>query len=143
MMQCRHTFRKAERLCSKKHIETLFAGDNRSLTAYPLRAVYTETERGKTIDNKSVSLLISVSKRHFKHAVDRNRVKRLTRECYRLHKPQLYSFLESNHLSLVLSIHYVHNEIFDFATLMHKFDKLTASLINDIGRTADNEAPCL
>jgi ribonuclease P protein component len=85
-------------------------------------------------------VLIATSKKKFHHAVDRNRVKRLTRECYRLHKPQLYEYLESNGLSLVLAINYVHNEILDFATLMHKFDKLTTSLIADIGRYLPNES---
>ena len=96
MMQGRHTFRKAERLCSKKHIEALFAGDNRSLTAYPLRAVYTETEPPHYTTSSlhhsiTSSLLISVSKRHFKRAVHRNRAKRQIREAYRLNKEVLRS----------------------------------------------------
>jgi ribonuclease P protein component len=87
-------------------------------------------------------VLIATSKKKFHHAVDRNRVKRLTRECYRLHKPQLYEYLNENGLLLVLAINYVHNEIFDYATLMHKFDKLTTTLIDEIGRTANSETPC-
>ena len=128
MMQCRHTFRKAERLCSKKHIETLFAGDNRSLTAYPLRAVYTETEEGKTIDNKSVYLLISVSKRNFKHAVDRNRVKRLIREAYRLHKELLLNDLpEGCHLDLAFI--WMSDELSDFPTVESKVKSLLQRIV--------------
>ena len=136
------TFSKKDRLCSEKLIEELFRSGQRMMV-FPYSLHWLLVPPDRLPDNTTAQVLIATSKKKFHHAVDRNRVKRLTRECYRLHKPQLYSFLESNHLSLVLSIHYVHNEIFDFATLMHKFDKLTASLINDIGRTADNEAPCL
>ena len=70
-----HSFPKKERLCSRKAIETLFASGNRSLTAFPLRVVYTPAEE--------TQVLISVSKRHFKHAVDRNRAKRQIREAWR------------------------------------------------------------
>ena len=127
-MQCRHTFRKAERLCSKKHIETLFAGDNRSLTAYPLRAVYTETEEGKIVNCKSISLLVSVSKRHFKHAVDRNRVKRLIREAYRLHKGLLLDQLpEGRHLDLAFI--WMSDELTDFPTVESKVKSLLQRIV--------------
>ena len=97
-------------------------------------------------ENIPAQVLIATSKKKFRHAVERNRVKRLTRECYRLHKPELYQYLRSNNLTLVLAVNYVHNEIFNFATLTHKFDKLTAALIDDIGRMlqpdANKETPC-
>ena len=73
--------KKAERLCSKKSIDALFAGsDSKSLSAYPIRAVYKNTEEA------GIRILVSVSKRRFRHAVDRNRVKRQLREAYRLNK---------------------------------------------------------
>ena len=73
-----HSFPKSERLCSRKAIEALFASGNRSFTAFPLRVVYRQAEE--------TQLLISVSKRHFKHAVDRNRAKRQIREAWRLNR---------------------------------------------------------
>ena len=79
------TFRKQERIVSKQLIETLFdKGDSQSLVAYPLRAIYTKTER--RTDCAETQILISVPKKRFKHAVDRNRVKRQVREAYRHHK---------------------------------------------------------
>lgn len=87
----RHTFRKAERLCSKKHIETLFAGGSRTISVYPLRVVFTTTSPSQARDR--VSVLVSVSKRHLRHAVDRNSVKRLIREAYRLNKESLLNTL--------------------------------------------------
>lgn len=80
-------------------------------------------------------VLITTSKRKFHHAVDRNRVKRLTRECYRLRKPQFYDFLQERQLSIALSFNYIHNEIMDYETLSHKFDKLIAQLESAIQKT--------
>ena len=83
------TLSKEERMSSKLLINELFGGtESRSLVAFPLRLVYMKHDR----DNEkqfAASILISVHKRHFKHAVDRNKVKRQIREAYRLHKSLL------------------------------------------------------
>ena len=84
-MERNHGFPKRERIVSKKQIETLFNGGNScSVTAFPLRAVYMQKERQDT--HEAVEVLVSVSKKRFHHAVDRNRVKRQVREAYRLQK---------------------------------------------------------
>ncbi len=81
-------FNKFSRIVSKKVIEQLFNGhDNASKAAYPIRIVVMAQERTEGQPNAQV--LISVSKRHFKHAVDRNRVKRQLREAYRLNQQLL------------------------------------------------------
>ena len=86
----RSTFRKRERIASLKLIETLFGGGcSQSVAAFPLRAVYMLSERQP--NGVPVQLLISVPKKRFKHAVDRNRVKRQVREAFRQHKDLLYS----------------------------------------------------
>ena len=70
-------------------IEALFDnGKSLSVSAFPLRAVYQMIERR---DNHGpAQILISVPKKRFKHAVDRNRVKRQIREAYRRHKQLLW-----------------------------------------------------
>ena len=78
-----HTLGKEERLCSRKAIEELFGGGHKSVTAYPIRAVYMPSEQ------TGVCVMVSVSKRHFKRAVKRNRIKRQLREAYRLQKELL------------------------------------------------------
>ena len=128
-----YAFSKAERLCSKKRIEQLFAGDSRSFSAYPLRAVYTETEPPHHTTSSphhfiTSSLLISVSKRHFKHAVDRNRVKRLIREAYRLNKGLLLNHLpEDRHLDLAFI--WMSDELSDFPTVESKVKNLLQRIV--------------
>lgn len=79
------TLGKEERICSKKLIDMLFKGGNsHSVVAFPLRAVYMMMER--TVGEPQAQMLVSVPKRHLKHAVKRNRVKRQVREAYRKNK---------------------------------------------------------
>ena len=85
-----HTLRKEERLCSRKALEELFSGSHQSVSAFPLRAVYMANEVGLT------RIMVSVSKRYFKRAVKRNRIKRQIREAYRLHKDLLYQAIPDN-----------------------------------------------
>ncbi len=89
------TLRKEERICSRKLMDQLFNGDTaRSMSSFPLRVVFLSTER--LPDQPPVSILISVPKRHFHHAVDRNRVKRQLREAYRHHKHILFEKLNDH-----------------------------------------------
>ncbi len=86
----RLSFPKKERMVSRLEIEKLFGGFGaHSVVRYPVRMVYALEERQQ--GDVPVRLLVSVSKRHFKHAVDRNRVKRQLREAYRKNKQLLYS----------------------------------------------------
>ena len=85
----RLTFRKRERLVSLRLIDDLFGGgSSRSVAAFPLRAVFKVRVR-EDHAAAPVQLLISVPKKHFHHAVDRNHVKRQIREAWRLHKQLL------------------------------------------------------
>lgn len=85
-----NSFPKSERLCSRYLIDKLFEpGSGSSLSAYPLRLVYRITdkpEKGAYRGNDDDAILISVPKRCFKHAVDRNKIKRQIRESYRQHR---------------------------------------------------------
>ena len=97
------TFRKQERMVSQRLIDDLFGGGNsRSVAAFPLRAVYKLRERGA--HETPLQMLVSVPKKHFHHAVDRNRVKRQVREAWRLHKPLLAEAVASDKQLLVAFI---------------------------------------
>ena len=78
MLSGSNTFRKQERLCSSTLIDSLFSEGNRQISVFPVRLVWLLTDN---IDG--VQILISVPKRNFHHAVDRNRIKRQIREFYR------------------------------------------------------------
>ena len=82
----RYTFSKEEHLCRKKLIDELFGKQGSSFGVYPLRLVWIKSEAPTAAPPQ---VLISVSKRGFKRAVDRNRLKRLIREAYRLNKYRL------------------------------------------------------
>ena len=109
------TFRKQERIVSTRLMEMLFGkGGSRSLAAYPLRAVYLQTEHQKGC--APVQILISVPKKRFKHAVDRNRVKRQIREAYRHHKQLLDGAVAEDRQLLIAFIwlsdrHYLTEEV--------------------------------
>ncbi len=83
------TYSKAEKLKSRKIIDLLFS-EGKSVSKYPLRLVYAPTVG---VDEKLL-FGVSVSKRNFKNAVDRNYFKRVLRECYRLNKHLLYENLD-------------------------------------------------
>ena len=76
------TYPKSEKLKSKNTIDLLFS-EGKSVAKYPLRLVYVEGDFGENIPLK---IGVSVSKKHFKLAVDRNYFKRVLRETYRLNK---------------------------------------------------------
>lgn len=108
--------RKPERLSRKKIIEKMFAGGSRSFSIFPLRVVWLPVEE---LDVPA-SLLVSVSKRRFKRAVKRNRVKRQIREAYRLNKQPLLETLVANNLHLALAFIYLSDELVDSALIAEK-----------------------
>ena len=79
---------KAEKLKSRKTIDLLFE-KGRSVSKYPLRLVYVELS-----EDQQHKFGVSVSKKYFKKAVDRNYFKRVLRETYRLNKYLLTTSLE-------------------------------------------------
>ena len=106
MQELRNTFPKAERLCGKTAIDRLYA-EGKSFLSYPVRIVFRVSHK----EDVPARCLISVPKKKFKHATDRNRIKRQIREAYRKNKHELYRSLEEKNSHLHLAITYIGDKI--------------------------------
>lgn len=119
------TYNKKEKLKSKKLIDQLFA-EGKSVSAYPLRLVYIKTAFDEAILTKTG---VSVSKRNFKAAVKRNRIKRLMRETYRLNKATYFNNLTTQYAFMVL---YIGKDLPTFELIESKmktlFDKFSSKV---------------
>src|SRR6476660_1286004 len=93
-----NTYPKNEKLKSRKLIDLLFSQGG-SVAKYPLRLVYLKTDFG---EEGKIIMGVSVSKKHFKSAVDRNYFKRVLRETYRLNKHLLEDNLQQPHAFMLL-----------------------------------------
>ena len=122
----RNTLCKAERLCSKIQIEKLFAGGSKSFSIYPLRVVFMPVEKK---EDALASILISVSKKRFKRAVKRNRVKRQIKETYRKNKHELLSFLEGKTEGMAIAFIYLSNEFVPTEEIEKKMKVILARII--------------
>lgn len=127
------SFPKKEHLCSQKLLDLTFGSGHR-LMVFPFSVHWAICHKNSLPEDVTAQVLIATSKKKFHHAVDRNRVKRLMRECYRLHKCQICHPLEGTEMALLVAINYVHNHIFDYAYLYRKFDKLTDLLTAAISK---------
>lgn len=124
-----YLFHRDERLRSRKEIDHLFAGSSQSVAQYPLRLVWCEMAQPRS--DYPMQMAVSVSKKRFKRAVDRNRIKRLMREAYRLHKHRLYAALPEDAPQLAGMLLFVDKEIPDFQQLEKSMRKLIDKFIRN------------
>lgn len=128
-----NTLRKSERLDSKKLIEKMFAGGSSSFSAFPLRVVYLPVEGLEA----PASILVSVSKRRFKRAVKRNRVKRQIREAYRLNKHGLLDVLAARQCRLAIAFIYLSDRIEDTSLIQARMKTALARIAERLSPPAD------
>ena len=118
----RFTLSKEERICSKKLINELFTGNGRSMTAFPLRVVF--MKRTIVDDQPRAAMLVSVPKRYFKHAVDRNRVKRQVREAFRRNKSIITQNLTDDHDAVAMAFVWLTDEKFSSSEVENRMVRL-------------------
>ena len=102
------TLSKKERICSKKLINELFTGNGHSMTAFPLRVVYMKHNIASS--GPQSEMLVSVPKRYFKHAVDRNRIKRQVRESFRRNKHTITDALNADTEAVAMAFVWLSNQ---------------------------------
>ncbi|HPF52651.1 MAG TPA: ribonuclease P protein component [Draconibacterium sp.] len=128
-----HTFRKEEKLCSKKIIDRLFQ-DGNSFLVFPVKVVFLETNLSSTFP---VQAGFSVGKKIFKRAVHRNRIKRLMREAYRLNKNDLYQKLVNRQLAVFFI--FIGKEMADYKTIERSMKKAMQRIIGSLPTETDQQ----
>lgn len=120
-----NTLCKAERLHSKILIGKMFTSGSRSFSIFPLRVVYMLLEEQREVP---VSILVSVSKKRFKRAVKRNRVKRQVREAYRKNKHDLCMLFREKQQSIAVAFIYLSDQLVPSDEIEEKMKTLLARI---------------
>jgi len=114
----RFGFGRKEKLKSRKQIEALFlTGQNFSV--FPLRVTYLFYPAGEGL----VKVGVTAGKKYFKKAVDRNRIKRLIREAYRLQKNDLVEVLKDKQMSAFIFFMYTDKTVCTFQVVKEAMNK--------------------
>ena len=113
-----------EKLKKQKVIDLLFT-EGKTVTKYPLRLVYVALEESE----EPLQIGVSVSKRYFKKAVDRNYFKRVLRECYRHHK---HILLEQSDKPYVMMFFYQTKERLTYQEIFEKTEILFQKFIDTL-----------
>lgn len=114
----RFGFGKKEKLKSRKQIEALFL-NGKSFAAFPLRITYQFIPS----EESSLQAGVTAGKKYFKKAVDRNRIKRLIREAYRLQKNELTEVLKQKKLRGFLFFMYTDKTMASLDTIKEAMNK--------------------
>ena len=128
-MSASASYNKKEKLKSRKLIEQIFA-EGKSVSVPPLRLVYLKPPDMLDVPVKAG---VSVSSRNFKKATDRNRIKRLLREAYRLNKAELTANAEATGQQLAIFIIYTDRSLPTFEQLNSKMQLILNKLIKISG----------
>ncbi len=122
------TFKKEERLCSKKVIDKLFS-EGESFLSFPVKIIFLET----IIPSKfPVQAGFSVGKKNFKSAVQRNLIKRKMREAYRLNKNEFYK--KAGEKQLAVFFIFIGKTIPEYQNIETAFKKGLNKLIKEISK---------
>ena len=120
----RLTFKKSERLKSRKTIQSLFS-HGQQIKIYPFKIVWVAEPNSTNLELK---MGVSATKRMFKLAVTRNFIKRRMRECLRLNKPVLTEELSDKNINLSFMLLYIGNKIVPYTEFNTKINQILIRL---------------
>ena len=128
---------KGERLYLREEIERLH-DRGRSFVSYPIRVVWlAEPIATHSLGEQAqVAVMTSVAKRRFKHAVDRNRIKRMTRSAYRLHKTALWQVATQHHCTVRLALQSVAKTMPTYSELEQAVERAIARIVKEIDKSS-------
>ncbi len=118
-----YRFRKEERITGRKSISSLF-DSGRRIDGYPLRIIFGPGEEAEF----PLKMAVSVPKRLFKRAIDRNLLKRRIREAYRLQKSEFYEFINQAGIRIRLVVQYRGEEIEAYPVIEKKLQEILEKL---------------
>lgn len=131
------TYNKKEKLKSRKQLEALF-GKGKTVLHFPVKVFYRLP--GEPLDNV-VKAGVGASSRNFKKAVQRNRIKRLLREAYRLHKQPLHQFMEAHNRQLVVFLLYIDKAMPQKRVIESKMPFVLEKLMLELSKQLVTDAP--
>lgn len=121
MPKC-NTLTKDERIYLRSELSELFASRG-SFVCYPFRVLYKEVPR----QDHPIKMMVSVPKKRLKRAVDRNLIKRLTRETYRLHKSQLQESIPPE-TTLLIGFIYLKEKLSRYSTIERAMEQVVSKV---------------
>lgn len=113
---------KPARLSNKKVISDIFQNGN-SLFSYPIKLLFVPSDPNHQLqDHWNIQVAFSVSKKNFKSSVDRNKIKRLCREAFRIQSRAIFNPTEN--LNFRMTFIYIGKQIEPYSTVEKAFKKL-------------------
>jgi len=130
-MRQRHTWKRDEKLKSRKRIERVFR-EGKSFSLFPYRVYFLLQPPVEPAAPAGLQAGFGASSRHFKKAVDRNRIKRLSREAYRLQKQPLLQRVKEKGVLMAVFFIYTGKDLPDYPTASEKIGVALQKLIKEI-----------
>ncbi|MGV3595928.1 MAG: ribonuclease P protein component [Sediminibacterium sp.] len=122
-------YHKKEKLKSRTELQAIFT-TGKSFSVFPIKVFF--VEKDSTDTSVPVHAGVGVGSKHFKKAVDRNRIKRLLREAYRLEKQSLHEAIVTQSKTISVFFLYLDKELPDYTLVREKMKEGIEKLIKRI-----------